>query len=47
MTEPPWGWFVGVSLLDLVLHVIVPIGFLLAGYGLSEMIRRVCAKGRR
>ena len=47
----PWGHFVGVSLVDLLLHLAVPIGLLLAGYGLSEWIRRIItrvrARGRR
>ena len=51
MTEPPWGWFVGVSLVDLALHLAIPIGLLLAGYGLSEVVHRVMTwvrvKGRR
>ena len=46
MTDPPWGWFVGISMVDLVLHLIVPIGLLLAGYGLSATIRRMLQRVR-
>ena len=46
MITPPWHWFVGLSLLDLVLHLAVPIGFLLAGYGVSGVIRKLLQKVR-
>ena len=38
---PPWDIFIGISLLDLAIHLAIPIGLLLAGYGLSELIQRV------
>ena len=43
---PPWGWFVGMSLIDLLLHLAIPIGLLLAGYGVSDLIRRIVTRVR-
>lgn len=43
---PPWGWFVSLSLVDLLLHLAVPIGLLLVGYGVNGVIHKVLQKMR-